>query len=103
MVKKILLLIMVSFVFTMQSMAMDDDNQKTDIENEPHQVTITVSESTIHIKNASQMVLEIYNVAGIKVNTQRIDSPDKTVELNNLSKGCYILKIGKIVRKVYLR
>lgn len=103
MIKKLLILIMASFVFAMPSIAMDDDNQRTDMENEPHQITITVVESTIHIKNASQMVLEVYNVAGIKVSTQRIDSQDKTIELNNLSKGCYLLKIGKIVRKVYLR
>lgn len=103
MIKKLLILMMASFVFAIPSIAMDDDNSKTDIENEQHQVTITVCESTIHIKNASQMVLEVYNVAGIKVNTQRIDSQDKTVELSNLSKGCYILKIGKFVRKVYLR
>lgn len=103
MIKKLLILIMASFVFAIPSIAMDDDNQRTDMENEPHQITITVVESTINIKNASQMVLEVYNVAGIKVSTQRIDSQDKTIELNNLSKGCYLLKIGKIVRKVYLR
>ncbi len=103
MIKKLLILIIVSFTFAIPSVAMDDDIQKSEIENEQHNVTITVYESTINVKNAAQMVLEIYNIAGIKVNTQRIDSQDKTIELSNLSKGCYILKIGKIVRKVYLR
>lgn len=103
MIKKLLILIIVSFTFAIPSVAMDDDIQKSEIENEQHNVTITVYESTINVKNAAQMVLEVYNIAGIKVNTQRIDSQDKTIELSNLSKGCYILKIGKIVRKVYLR
>jgi hypothetical protein len=31
-----------------------------------------------------------------------IDAPVQRVELN-LSKGCYILKVGKVVRKVSIR
>ena len=42
-------------------------------------------------------------MTGVKVVTQRIDSSDKVIELDNLPKGCYIIKIGKVARKVYLR
>lgn len=66
-------------------------------------VTIVVTESTIHIKNASQKTLEVYDLAGVKVATHKIDSDNKTIVANDLQKGCYILKIGKTVRKVYIK
>jgi hypothetical protein len=80
-----------------------DIQQRTTIEQEVAPITISVNESTIHIKNAEKMVIEIYNMTGVKVVTQRIDSSDKIIELDNLPKGCYIIKIGKVARKVYLR
>ena len=79
------------------------ESHKIVVGEESAPMTISVYESTIQIKNASQQILEIYNIAGIKVSTIRIDSPSKTIELNDLPKGCYILKIGKVARKVYLR
>lgn len=79
------------------------DEQKAQIEMEQQTVTITVSESCVHIKNAEKMVLEIYNLAGVKVSTQRIDSADKKIELENLPKGCYIIKVGKTARKICLK
>ncbi len=78
------------------------DVQKTPIETEQQAVTINVSESTLHIKNATSMILEVYNLAGVKVITQKIDSAEKAVELSSLPKGCYIIKVGKTVRKIYL-
>ena len=83
--------------------AMAQDVQKAPIETELQAVSIIVNESTIHIKNAEKQVLEIYNLAGVKVKTITIDSADKTIELNNLPKGCYILKVGKTARKCYLK
>ena len=44
-------------------------------------------------------MMQIYNVAGVRVMTVKIDSSDKTYNLN-LPKGCYIVKVGKIVRKI---
>ena len=43
--------------------------------------------------------MEIFNITGIKVTTLKIDSNDKTFNLN-LNRGCYIVKIGKISRKI---
>ncbi|MBO7557099.1 MAG: T9SS type A sorting domain-containing protein [Bacteroidaceae bacterium] len=105
MMKKILILITASFLLAMpmEVKAQDIQQQRTTIEQEVAPITISVNESTIHIKNAEKMVIEIYNMAGVKVVTQRIDSSDKAIELDNLPKGCYIIKIGKVARKVYLR
>ena len=103
--KKILIMITAAFFLAMPMdvKAQDIQQQRTTIEQEVAPITISVNESTIHIKNAEKMVIEIYNMTGVKVVTQRIDSSDKIIELDNLPKGCYIIKIGKVARKVYLR
>ena len=61
-----------------------------------------VNESTLHVTGASGQVLYVYNVAGICVKSFRVDSNDKRYELN-LPKGCYIVKVGKVVRKISIR
>ena len=101
--KKTLIVLAFSMLLGFGQAAMAQDVQKAPIETEPQAVSIIVNESTIHIKNAEKQVLEIYNLAGVKVKTITIDSADKTIELNNLPKGCYILKVGKTARKCYLK
>lgn len=68
-------------------------------QQEFNNVSISVSESTLHVTGASGQVLYIYNVAGICVKTFKVDSNDKRYDLN-LPKGCYIIKVGKTVRKI---
>ncbi|MFC2455808.1 MAG: T9SS C-terminal target domain-containing protein, partial [Segatella salivae] len=41
----------------------------------------------------------IYNVTGVCVMSMRVDSNDKRFDLN-LHRGCYIVKVGKTVRKI---
>ena len=65
-------------------------------------ISISVNGTQVHVTGASGMTLEVYNVAGVRVATVKIDSDDKTLNLN-LTKGCYILKVGKVVRKVSIR
>lgn len=66
-------------------------------------VVMTVSGNVARVHNADGQVLEIYNLAGVKIDTYRIDGEEKTISLNKLSKGCYILKVGNVVRKVSIR
>jgi hypothetical protein len=54
------------------------------------------------VVNANNQKLEVYNLTGMVVATYRIDSADKTIN-HNLQRGCYLLKIGKVVRKVTIR
>ena len=61
------------------------------IENEFQNVSISVSESVLHISGANGQVLQIYNVAGVCLMRVKIDSQDKRYELN-YPKGCYIIK-----------
>ena len=71
-------------------------------EEEIQPVTILVNGTRIHVANAAGQTLEVYDLAGVCVASLRIDSDDKTFNLN-LTKGCYILKVGKVVRKVSIR
>lgn len=72
------------------------------IENDFQNVTITVEESVIHVTGANGEMLYVYNVAGVRVKSVKVDGDDKRFDLN-LPKGCYILKVGKTVRKVSIR
>lgn len=71
-------------------------------ESEVSPVTMSVSEKTIHICGANGETLYVYNLAGVFVSKYRVDSSDKTIELN-LSHGCYIFKVGKVVRKFSIK
>ena len=65
-------------------------------------VTLTVSGNAVQVGGASGMVLEVVSLTGRQVASIKIESPAQRVELN-LPKGCYILKVGKVVRKITLR
>lgn len=66
------------------------------------EVTISISESVLHVTGASGLFLQIYNVAGVRVMNVKVDGADKRYDLN-LPKGCYIVKVGKTVRKIAIR
>lgn len=72
------------------------------IEAEMQNVSISVSESTIHVVGANGQVLYIYNAVGKCVATIKVEGADKRYDLN-LPKGCYILKVGRFVRKMSIR
>ena len=59
------------------------------MDNNVQKVTISITESTLHITGANSEIL-------------KVDGADKHYELN-LPKGCYILKVGKVVRKISIR
>ena len=65
-------------------------------------ITVSVVGSTINVKNAQNLVMEVYDITGKKVVAIKIESNDKTYELS-VPRGCYIIKIGKMARKVYLK
>ena len=65
-------------------------------------INISVDRNTLHISGAAGQVLQIYNVTGVCVMTAKIDGDEKHFDLN-LQKGCYIIKVGKVVRKISIR
>ena len=65
--------------------------------------TIEFSGKTLHIENAQGEVLRIYDVTGIAVMTIKVTSPSQRIDLSNLPKSCYIVKVGKLVRKISVK
>jgi hypothetical protein len=64
--------------------------------------TISVDGNAVSVKDASGMTLEVVSLTGRAVATYKIEGPAQRIELN-LPKGCYILKVGKVVRKITVR
>lgn len=69
------------------------------VEQEMHTITISIQNGKAHITNAEGKHLEIYNITGVRIARVSIDNNDKSIVLN-LTRGCYIVKVDKIVRKV---
>lgn len=103
MVRKILILTLTA-IFSFMSVDLNaQDINKSAIENEQSPITIAVNGSSVNIKNADGKTVSIFNLAGIEVKRISIDSSSKTIDLSFLPRGCYILKIGNVARKVYLK
>ena len=64
--------------------------------------SINADGNSVTITGAEGMMLEVVSLTGRAVATYKIESPAQRIELN-LPKGCYILKVGKVVRKVTVR
>lgn len=80
-----------------------EERKPSVVENELTQISLIVSGSSVRIQNANKgNTLEIYNILGVKVSSVKIDASDKIINLN-LPKGCYILKIENIVRKIAIK
>ena len=68
-------------------------------EIQSEEVTIKAEGRKITVSGATDETLEVYNIAGVKVASYPIDAPEKTVTLN-VGRGVYILRVGKVARKV---
>ncbi len=65
-------------------------------------IGISVNRATLYVTGAEGQTLEVVSVTGKRVATVKIENPAQRVELD-IPKGCYILKIGQVVRKVSIR
>ena len=65
------------------------------------EISITISGQSVTVSGAQGETLEVISLTGKKVMAVKIESPVQRIEIN-VPKGCYILKIGKVVRKVSL-
>lgn len=55
--------------------------------------------NTLIVKGFNGQEIEIFNLTGTKISSQKVEGQEKSYTLN-LQKGCYIVKIGKFVRKI---
>lgn len=78
------------------------ETERDGIEMSVSGISLSIKDGNVHIAGANGEVMEIFNLTGAKVSTIRIDSNDKTFALN-LTKGCYLIKVGKIVRKISIQ
>ena len=63
---------------------------------------ITYNNGSLTITGAEGCTLEVVSLTGKKVLCVEITSHTQKIELN-IPKGCYIVKVGKVVRKVSVR
>ena len=72
------------------------------VDNDFNTITITLAGSVLKVSGANGQMLQVYNVAGVKVMSVKVDGDERNYDLS-LPKGCYIVKVGKVVRKVSIR
>ena len=72
------------------------------VDNSVQGVSIVYSSSILRVTGAEGEVKQVYNVAGVRVMSVKVEGADKSYELS-LPKGCYIVKVGKYVRKISIR
>ncbi|MCF0193221.1 MAG: T9SS type A sorting domain-containing protein [Prevotella sp.] len=61
---------------------------------------IQSNNSVLHVENAQNAVLRVYDVTGVAVITIKITSASQKVDISGLQKGCYIVKVGNVTRKI---
>ncbi len=66
------------------------------------EITINFSDGVLSVIGAEGQTLEIVSLTGKKIMDVKVESPAQKIELN-IPKGCYIVKVGKVVRKVSVR
>jgi len=87
---------------TASAMVMEMDMGVAEQVDQERQVTINMNGNSVTVTGAAGMTLEIVSITGRHVASYKIEGSAQRIELN-LPKGCYILKVGKVVRKVTLR
>lgn len=90
------------FCLSMPVSLMAQDVQQSQVEMEQNQISISLTGSSLRVKNAEGLVLEVFNLTGEKIYSQRIEGQAKSFELGQLQRGYYIVKVGKFTRKIYL-
>lgn len=96
---KTIYIIALCFAMSFAPVSMLAQSERDGIEVSVSGITLSINGGNVHIVGASGEVMEVFNLTGAKVATVRIDTNDKTFALN-LQKGCYLIKVGKIVRKI---
>ena len=102
MVKRLLIIIFAVALFGGVPSSVMAETSAEMIDNEPQDISFSVSGNILHVAGAAGEMLYVYNIAGVRVMSIKIEGADKRYDLN-LPKGCYILKVGKVVRKISIK
>ena len=101
MIKKTLLFSWMTFILCSTAVG-HTRTEKSEPETEVSATTIIVKGSAVSVYNAMGQTLEVFSLTGNKVASFNIDNNESTVQLL-LKKGCYILKVKNVVRKISIR
>lgn len=63
------------------------------------EIAITVRGNQLRVQRADGLSLSVYNITGVKVAAHRVDGDDFSLTLN-VERGIYIVKVGKVVRRI---
>lgn len=63
------------------------------------EIAITVRGNQLRVQHAEGLNLMVYNITGVKVSTHRVESDDFALTLN-VERGIYIVKVGKVARRI---
>lgn len=107
--KRFIFFILVSclcFSFTALAQKQDKNQEKkaeTVVEDSKDEIRLTVAGKKLIVENLpEEEVIEIFSVFGVKVHSLRVSAGTNEYQLN-LSKGYYILRMGKLVKKVTIK
>lgn len=99
--KRTILLLLVVCFLSIPGMSQPQE-EKEGPKTELAATSIVVKGSKVIVYNANGSPLEVFSLTGAKVATITIDDNEQTINLS-LKKGCYILKVNKVVRKISIR
>ena len=102
MTNKILAILLSSFLTLAVPATVSAASSIEIIDNDVQSIAISVTETSLHVTGANGQMLYVYNVAGVRLMSVKIEGQDKKIDIN-LPKGCYIVKVGKVVRKIYIK
>ncbi len=99
--KRTILLLLVACFLSIPGMSQPQE-EKEGPKTELAATSIVVKGSKVIVYNANGSPLEVFSLTGAKVATITIDDNEQTINLS-LKKGCYILKVNKVVRNISIR
>ena len=100
MTKRILILTMAGFLSaTVPLSATASEIELAAAEQVDEQIDVTVEGQTVNVTGAQGKELIVVSLTGRQVMKVMIENAAQRIDLN-IPKGCYILKVGKVVRKI---
>lgn len=98
--KKILTHIIFTLILLLGSATTIQASTSVDLIDQDFQsINISVTGNVLHVTGAENEMLFVYNVTGVRVLAVKVDGSDKRYTLS-MPRGCYIIKVGKVVRKI---
>lgn len=94
--KKCIVVMIFMFMYTLPSFPSLISQNGT-----PTEAVVIVTENTLTIHHAAGSTLEIFSLTGSRLAVYKINNDEEVIDLN-IKKGCYLLKVDKVVRKIYV-